>query len=89
MSDGILLAIGALAAWGLMALGSAVSAFLTGGGRKRVPAPRDKTKEQQAANKRAEAIVAARLVHKALDEAVESDSPEVSIASLWNKRDDK
>jgi hypothetical protein len=71
-----------------MAFSSAVSAFLMGGGRKKVPAHQGKAKEQQAANKRLEAIVAARLVHKALDEAVDSDSPEASIASLWNKRDD-
>jgi len=86
VNDGVLLAIGALAAFGFMALKSAVSAFLAGAAGKQAPGHRNKAAEQHAANQRAEANIEARIVHVAVGEAVKSKSPEVSIASLWNNK---
>ncbi len=84
MRDGALLAIGALAAGGFMALIKAVSAYFSGGSAKKAPLPKDRAAEQQAANQKAEANVKAEIATKAVVEAVEEESPEEALAALWN-----
>jgi len=84
MRDGALLAIGALAAGGLMALIKAVSAYFSGGSGKKAALPTDRAAEQQRANHKAEANVKAEIATKAVVEAVEEDSPEEALAALWN-----
>lgn len=84
MRDGALLAIGALAAGGLMALIKAVSAYFSGGKAKNAVLPTDRAAEQQAATQKAEANIKAEIATKAVVEAVEEDSPEEALAALWN-----
>jgi len=85
MQEGVLLALGALAAGGLMALIKAVSAFFAKGEAKPVPNHNKRVGEQQAANEKATATAKATVAHNAVDDAVVSDTPENDIVALWNK----
>jgi len=85
MQEGVLLAIGALAAGGLMALIKAVSALFANHKAKPIPSIERRAAEQQAANEKAIASAQATVVHEAIAEATISETPEHDIAALWNK----
>mgnify|MGYP001071989347 CR=1 FL=1 len=85
MQEGVLLALGALAAGGLMALIKAASAFFAKDEAKPVPNHNKRAAEQQAANEKAIATAEATVAHNAVDDAVVSETPEHDIVALWNK----
>lgn len=85
MQEGVLLAIGALAAGGLMALIKAASALFANHNPKPIPSIERRAAEQQAANEKAEASAQAAVAHQQVLDAVVSETPEHDIAALWNK----
>jgi|7_EtaG_2_1085326.scaffolds.fasta_scaffold00045_42 hypothetical protein len=85
MQEGVLLALGALAAGGLMALIKAASAFFAKGEGRPVPSHNKRAAEQQATNEKATATAEAKVAHNAVDNAVVSETPEHDIVALWNK----